>query len=69
MTLKVSAPDPNKQTESVTQPLHDHFLELRARLLWVFSAMFFAMAGWVSVSQEPALAITRLDIASGLGLQ
>ena len=68
MTLKVSAPDPNKQTDNVTQPLHDHFLELRARLLWVFSAMFFAMAlAYIYVEPIYGFLVTPLADAMGAG--
>ena len=64
MSLNVSAPDPNAQQP--TQPLYDHFIELRARLLWVLSAMFFAMAlAYIYVQPIYGFLVTPLADAMG----
>ena len=64
MTLNVSVPSPdNKKRED---SLHNHFMELRARLLWVFSTMFFAMAiAYIYVQPIYGFLVTPLAEAMG----
>lgn len=66
MALNVSAPDPSNSPDQGTKPLYDHMMELRARLLWVFSAMFFAMAlAYIYVQPIYGFLVTPLADAMG----
>ena len=64
MALNVSAPDPSNSDEQ--QPLFNHFIELRARLLWVFSTMFFAMA-LAYIYVEPIYGFLVTPLAEAMG--
>lgn len=66
MALNISAPDVDQSKEKESQTVYDHMMELRARLLWVFSAMFFAMA-LAYIYVEPLYGFLVTPLADAMG--
>ncbi len=64
MALNIAVPDPDNKAEE--QPIFTHFIELRARLLWTFSAMFFGMA-LAYIYVEPIYGFFVTPLAEAMG--